>query len=157
YQLTGQTGKAIWDWSHQAAERLRLGLVRQLEPVQALNAYGGALSLAALLLHGVNLLALRSRDELREHDAVRRAEHLNAGFNIAAAMSAVVQNAAYNKGAIEVSMRWARLPLVTLLGAFVGAFATAAGFFELVQLMSEQRKANSYWSKDEWGRLVRGA
>src|SRR5690554_5095809 len=50
YQLTGPAGKAVWDWSNQAAERLRLGLVRQLEPIQALNAYGGALSLAALLL-----------------------------------------------------------------------------------------------------------
>src|SRR5690554_2313760 len=156
YQLTGPAGKAVWDWSNQAAERLRLGLVRQLEPIQALNAYGGALSLAALLLHGVNLLALRSRDELREHDAVRAAEHLNAGFNIAAAMSAVVQNAAYNKGAIEVSMRWARLPLMTLLGTVTGAFATLAGAFDLAQLAFEQRKQSSYWSKEEWGRLARG-
>src|SRR5690606_15815851 len=116
----------------------------------------GALSLAALLLHGVNLLALRSRDELREHDAVRAAEHLNTWFNIAAAMAAVVQNAAYTRGTIEKGFFGARLPLVTLLGTFAGAFAAAAGFSELVKLMNEQRKASSYWSRDEWGRLVRG-
>src|SRR5690606_1557120 len=87
YQLTGPAGKAVWDWSNQAAERLRLGLVRPLEPVQGLNARGGSLSIAALLLHGVNLLALRSRDELREHDAVRAAEHSSTWLNIVAAMS----------------------------------------------------------------------
>ena len=157
YQLSGPAGKAIWDWSNQAAERLRLGLVRQLEPVQALNAYGGALSLAALLLHGVNLLALRSRDELREHDAVRSAEHRNTIFNIAAALSAVVQNAVHHRGAIEFSRRSVRLPLVTLLGTVTGLFATIAGAFDLAQLAFEQRKKNSYWSTDEWGRLLRGA
>src|SRR5690606_31910948 len=120
YQLTGPAGKAVWDWSNQAAERLRLGLVRQLEPVQALNAYGGALSLAALLLHGVNLLALRSRDELREHDAVRGAEHSSTWLNIVAAMSAVVQNASHAGGLIEKSFFGARLPLVTLLGTVTG-------------------------------------
>jgi hypothetical protein len=105
----------------------------------------------------VNLLALRSRDELREHDAVRGAEHLNTWFNIAAAMTAVTQNAAYTRGTIEKGFFGARLPLITLLGTFAGAFAAAAGFSELAQLMNEQRKANSYWSKDEWGRLARGA
>src|SRR5690554_607562 len=157
YQLTGPAGKAVWDWSNQAAERLRLGLVRQLEPIQALNAYGGALSLAALLLHGVNLLALRSRDELREHDAVREAEHLNTWFNIAAAMSGVVQNSTYARGAIEKSLFGARLPLVTLLGTFTGVFAFLAGYFDLAQLISEQRKKNAYWSASEWARLARGA
>lgn len=156
YQLTGPAGKAVWDWSNQAAERLRLGLVRQLEPVQALNAYGGALSLAALLLHGVNLLALRSRDELREHDAVRGAEHSSTWLNIVAAMSAVVQNASHAGGLIEKSFFGARLPLVTLLGTVTGAFATLAGAFDLAQLAFEQRKQNSNWSKDEWGRLARG-
>src|SRR5690606_31023546 len=70
---------------------------------------------------------------------------------------AVVQNAAYTRGTIEKGFFGARLPLVTLLGTFAGAFAAAAGFSELVKLMNEQRKASSYWSRDEWGRLVRGA
>src|SRR5690606_34098660 len=95
--------------------------------------------------------------ELRGHDAVRAAEHLNTWFNIAAARAAVVQNAAYTRGTIEKGCFGARLPLVTLLSTFAGAFAAAAGFSELVKLMNEQRKASSYWSRDEWGRLVRGA
>ena len=156
YQLSGPVGKAIWDWSNQAGERLRLGLVRQLEPVSALNAYGGALSLAALLLHGINLMALRERDQLREHDAVRRAEHLNAVFNTAAALSAAILNAVHHRGVIELKIRLVRLPLVTLLGTAVGLFATAAGFFDLFKLAGEQRKPNSYWSGDEWARLFRG-
>ncbi|WP_193073991.1 toxin VasX [Pseudomonas sp. FME51] len=157
YQLSGPAGKAVWDWSNQAADRLRLGLVRQLEPVQALNAYGGALSLAALLLHGINLVALRSRDELREHNLERRMEHLNATLNIAAALSAVIQNASYARGVIEKGFFGVRLPLVTALGFVTGFFAASAGFSDLVKLVSEQRKSTSHWSTDEWGRLLRGS
>lgn len=156
YQLSGPAGKAIWDWSNNAANRLRLGLVRQLEPVQALNAYGGALSLAALLLHGINLVALRGRDELREHDLERRMEHLNTTLNIAAALSAVIQNASYARGTIEKGFFGARLPLVTAMGTFVGVFAAIASAVDLVQLVFEQRKKDSHWSTDEWGRLLRG-
>ncbi|GGJ01190.1 hypothetical protein [Halopseudomonas pertucinogena] len=111
YRLSGSIGAAVWDWSSQAGQRLRLGLVKQLEPVNALNAYGGALSLIALLLHGINLVALREWDQYREHDAVRWAEHWNA---MASTAEALVQNAALHKGSVEVHIRALRLPLVTL-------------------------------------------
>lgn len=156
YRLSGSIGAAVWDWSNQAGQRLRLGLVKKLEPVNALNAYGGALSLVALLLHGINLVALRERDRYREPDTVRLAEHWNVVLNTAAALGAVIQSAAYARGATEMSFYKARLPLITLLGVVTGFIATTAAISDLVKLAAEQSKPDSNWSKEEWARLLRG-
>ena len=74
----------------------------------------------------------------------------------AAALSAVIQNAAIAKNVIEVTAGPIRLPLITFLGGVTGAFAALAGFFDLSRLAIEQQKSDRYWSADEWGRLTRG-
>lgn len=157
YRLSGPLGQAVWDWSSDAASKLRLGLASQITRLGALNAYGGALSLVALLLHGVNLAVLRDQGAWRERNDVRQMEYLSTALNTAAALSAVILNVANAREMLEVSVRRARLPLVTLLGFVTGAFAGLAGFFELRQLISQQRKEDAYWSADEWGRALRGS
>tara|TARA_R110000822_G_scaffold8704_40_gene34437 strand:- start:923 stop:4186 length:3264 start_codon:yes stop_codon:yes gene_type:complete len=157
FRLTGSLGGTVWDWSRDASQRLRSGLVPLTHQAEALKAYGGAISLVVLLLHGVNLASLNRRDANREHDAVRLMEHLATALNAAAALSAVIQNAAHARKTIEIHPLTVRLPLVTMLGFVTGALASMAGVADLIKLAAEQRKQDSYWTADEWGRLTRGA
>ncbi|AQZ94254.1 toxin VasX [Halopseudomonas phragmitis] len=155
YRLSGPLGQAVWDWASEAARKLRLGLAARLARVEAVNAYGGALSLVALLLHGVNLVILKDQGTWREHDDVRQMEYLSTALNTAAALSAVILNVANTREMLEISVRRARLPLVTMLGFVTGTFAMLAGVADLRQLSAEQKKEHSDWGADEWGRLLR--
>ncbi|WP_304641842.1 toxin VasX, partial [Pseudomonas sp.] len=155
YRLSGPLGSTVWDWSRETSQRLRSGLTPLMHQADALKAYGGAISLVALLIHGINLTSLRARDAHRENDGVRRAEHLAVSLNAAAALSAVIQNAAVARKAVELTRHGIRLPLVTLLGTFTGSFALLAGLFDLYALAKEQQKEDAYWTADEWGRLTR--
>tara|TARA_R110002051_G_scaffold46751_1_gene93364 strand:+ start:1527 stop:4790 length:3264 start_codon:yes stop_codon:yes gene_type:complete len=156
FRFSGSLGTVVWDWGRDASQRIRSGLAPLTHQAESLKAYGGVVSLVALLVNGINLASLRERDAHREHDAIRRAEHFSATLTTAAALSAVIQNAALARNAIEVYRHGIRIPLITLLGFVTGAFAAFAGFADLRKLALEQQKHDRYWSKDEWGRLTRG-
>lgn len=109
--------------------------------------------MAALLLHLNNVRELNVRDHHREHDDVRKREHLAESLKVGAAFSAVVGAAWEATGQVEVEWRGSKAPIVTLFGFTTGALASAAAFFDLRKLSAEMQKDGVYWTANHWVRL----
>lgn len=153
FSLSGTVGQRLWDWGRLAGQNLQKGLTPAVTGIKSLNTLGGVLPLAALLLHMNNVQILNQRDQGREHDEVRSREHLAENLKVGAALSAVIGAAWEATGRVEISKFGVKAPIVTMFGAFTGALAAAAAFFDLRKLSAEMQKDGAYWTADHWARL----
>jgi len=153
FMLSGSVGQQLWVWGEQTGQRLQKGLAPTVTGIRNLNTFGGVLPLAALLLHLNNVRELNMRDQHREHDDVRKREHLAESFKMGAAFSAVVGAAWEATGRVEISKFGLKAPIVTLFGFTTGALAAFGTMADLAKLSAEMQRDGAYWTANHWARL----
>lgn len=160
FRMTGPAGQALWDWGQQGGQLLQRGLTPLANGLKGLNTYGGALPLAALVLHLFNLADLLQRDAHRQNDGVRGAEQTAETLKVGAALAAVIGNAWSSTGKLEISGSSSPLkitfkaPIITLFGGLTGGLAALASAAELAKLAFDMQRDGAYWRSEHWVRLA---
>ncbi|MBU3056396.1 toxin VasX [Pseudomonas indica] len=149
WNVTGQLADNLKAFTHQVAEGLRKGTLKQVQRWEGAKQAGGVLPLAVLALNIANAHAYsRGSEALEAEGEQRQAERLSAYLYTGAALCSAMQNfVLVGMGRTELSGRLGTItvtaPTLTLFGGFIGVFSATAAAGELVSLQKQISQAQA--------------